>query len=81
MSADKSEAVNHPSHYGGKNNPFEVIKIVFAMGWGPIFCKANALKYIMRSGAKASATEAEDLRKAAWYLTYLADSLTEPTDH
>ena len=27
------EQVNHPEHYGGKDNPYETIKIIDAMGW------------------------------------------------
>ena len=66
------ERVDHPSHYGGKDNPYEAIKVIEA--WGLNFCLGNAVKYISRAGKKdkpgASAREAglEDLRKAAWYL-------------
>ncbi len=30
-----SEKVNHPEHYGGKNNPYEAIKVIEA--WGDEF--------------------------------------------
>lgn len=75
---DKPEAVDHPTHYQSANDPdgtYEAIKVIFALGWGPEFCKANAFKYAARAGKKDDAKEAEDLRKAAWYLTYLADEL------
>jgi hypothetical protein len=72
MTQPESSSVDHPSHYGGKDNPYEAIRVIEA--WGLGFCLGNALKYIARAGKKsvpgASAREAgiEDLRKAAWYL-------------
>lgn len=42
--------VNHPSHYGGADNPYEAIKVIEA--WGLGFCLGNALKYICRAGKK-----------------------------
>jgi len=75
-----SDPVNHPSHYGGKDNPYEAIKIIFALGWGRAFCLGNALKYILRAGVKSSASETEDLEKAAWYLTYLAREIRKKHD-
>lgn len=58
------EMVNHPDHYGGANNPYEVIKIIEALGVS--FHIGNVLKYILRAGKKNS--ELEDLKKARWYL-------------
>lgn len=29
-----SEAVDHPSHYGGKDNPYEAIKVIEAWELG-----------------------------------------------
>jgi hypothetical protein len=60
------ETVNHPAHYGGEDNPYEVIKVIEA--WGLGFCLGNAVKYIARAGKKGSDTEIEDLKKALWYL-------------
>lgn len=60
------EAVNHPSHYGGKDNVYEAIKVIEA--WQLGFCLGNAVKYINRAGKKDSAKKLEDLRKALWYL-------------
>lgn len=60
------ERVNHPAHYGGKDNVYEAIKVIDA--WGLDFCLGNAAKYISRAGKKAGAGTVEDLRKAAWYL-------------
>jgi hypothetical protein len=59
-----SEAVNHPAHYGGADNPYEAIKVIEA--WGLGFCLGNTVKYISRAGKKGA--KIEDLRKAAWYL-------------
>jgi hypothetical protein len=59
-----SDAVNHPQHYGGADNPYEAIKVIEA--WGLGFCLGNTVKYIARAGKKGAALE--DLEKAAWYL-------------
>jgi hypothetical protein len=61
--------VNHPAHYGGEDNPYEVIKIINAQGWGWSFCLGNALKYIMRAGKKTP-DATEDLQKAIWYIQH-----------
>lgn len=58
------EAVDHPAHYGGKDNVYEAIKVIEA--WGLGFCLGNAVKYLARAGKKGS--RVEDLRKARWYL-------------
>jgi hypothetical protein len=60
------EAVNHPSHYGGANDPYEAIKVIEA--WHLDFCLGNVVKYIARAGRKSGTTTMEDLRKAQWYL-------------
>ena len=59
-----NDAVNHPKHYGGKDNPYEAIKVIEA--WGLGFHLGNVVKYISRAGKKGSAVE--DLEKALWYL-------------
>jgi predicted HAD superfamily Cof-like phosphohydrolase len=60
----KPEAVDHPSHYGGKDNPYEAIKVIEA--WGAGFNVGNALKYICRAESKGA--ERQDYQKACWYL-------------
>jgi hypothetical protein len=60
------EAVDHPAHYGGENNPYEAIKVIEALGLG--FNLGNAFKYIARAGKKDPAKALEDLKKGAWYL-------------
>ncbi len=72
--ADKKEAVNHPDHYGGKDNPYEVIKIIEALNVS--FHIGNVLKYILRAGKKNS-KELEDLNKARWYLDRYIELVTE----
>lgn len=61
-----SEAVDHPPHYGGAENPYEVIKVIRA--WGLGFSLGNAAKYMARAGKKDPAKRIEDLKKARWYL-------------
>lgn len=58
--------VEHPAHYGGKENPYEAIKVIEA--WGLGFCLGNTVKYISRAGKKDAAKLVEDLKKAKWYL-------------
>lgn len=60
-----SDPIDHPPHYGGKDNPYEAIKVIEA--WGLGFCLGNALKYIARAGKKTT-DRTKDLRKAMWYL-------------
>lgn len=65
-SGPKKEQINHPDHYGGKDNPFEVIKVIRA--WGLTFSLGNVVKYIARAGKKDPSKRIEDLHKAMWYL-------------
>lgn len=58
--------VDHPDHYGGKENPYEAIKVIES--WDLGFCLGNAVKYISRAGKKDKSKAAEDLEKAIWYL-------------
>ena len=73
------EATNvfNPSHYGGKDDPYETIKVLEAwltpdemIG----FCKGNAIKYQTRHRQKGGL---EDLSKAAWYQNHLVKYLTK----
>lgn len=59
-----TDAVNHPSHYGGAENPYEAIKVIEA--WGLGFNLGNTVKYISRAGKKDAVIQ--DLKKARWYL-------------
>ncbi len=61
-----SESVDHPAHYGGKEHPYEAIKVIEA--WGLGFCLGNVVKYLSRAGKKSPQTTLQDLEKARWYL-------------
>lgn len=61
-----SSAVDHPSHYGGADDPYEHIKVAEALGWG--YHIGNCTKYLWRAGKKDRAKVIEDLEKARWYL-------------
>jgi hypothetical protein len=66
MESRMKETVNHPDHYGGKDNPHETIKCIEA--WGLNYALGNAVKYISRAGKKGNS--AEDLLKAIWYVMH-----------
>lgn len=74
MSDRRKEAVHHPAHYGGKDNPYEAIKVIY--DWHLGFSLGNALKYILR--AKHKGREREDLEKALFYLKYAKDVREAP---
>ena len=61
---EPTDAVDHPAHYGGADNPYEAIKVIEA--WNLGFNLGNAVKYISRHEHKGTALE--DLKKAKWYL-------------
>jgi len=62
------EMVNGPSHYGGADNPYEVIKVCEAWNLDKDAYLFNVVKYVARAGKKHSDKELEDLKKAAFYL-------------
>jgi hypothetical protein len=64
MDEDDNDQVIHPQHYGGKNNPYEAIKVIEA--WEVGFNLGNTLKYISRAGKKDNIIQ--DLEKALFYL-------------
>lgn len=72
------DAVNHPDHYGSKDDPYEAIKVINA--WDLGFELGNTVKYIARAGKKDKSKELEDLRKAAWYLNHLISKLENEKD-
>jgi hypothetical protein len=65
---ENKEHVNHPEHYGGKNNEYEAIKVIDA--WELGFSLGNTIKYISRAGKKGKDKELQDLRKGLWYLEH-----------
>lgn len=62
----ENDPVNHPDHYGGKDDIYEAIKVIEAwkLGWH----LGDTVKYIARAGKKNPDKEIEDLEKAAFYL-------------
>jgi hypothetical protein len=66
------EQVEHPQHYGGKDNVYEAIKVIDA--WGLDFALGNAVKYISRAGRKTE-SPLEDLEKAKWYICHAIEKL------
>lgn len=69
------ELVDHPIHYGGKENAYEAIKVIDA--WELGFHLGNVIKYISRAGKKDPKTLIQDLKKAAWYLEKYIEKLEE----
>lgn len=59
------EMIDHPDHYGGKDNPYEAIKVIEA--WELDFHLGNVVKYISRAGKKHN-RRTEDIKKAKWYI-------------
>lgn len=74
-SAEQVEAVDHPPHYGGADDPFEVIKVMEAWLTQEEFIgamKFNIIKYQARAAKKNGR---QDYEKSAWYAHRLADYL------
>lgn len=67
------EDINHPKHYGGEDNPYEVIKVIEA--WKLNFNLGNAVKYIARRGLKMGESPATALQKAVFYLQREVDTI------
>lgn len=70
------EMVDHPDHYGGKDNPYETIKVLeHTMTREEFigFLKGNVFKYNDRANKKDNPVQ--DYGKAAWYQNYLTDFL------
>lgn len=60
------DEVNHPAHYGGRDDYYEVIKVAEAWGLMHNAYLFTALRYLGRAGKKESLLV--DLQKARWYL-------------
>ena len=76
----KKEAVNHPQHYGGADNPYEVIKVLRAWLTPEEYIgalKFNVIKYEARARDK---NELEDYEKAKWYQDELVRFMKERAD-
>jgi len=64
----EEEMVNHPQHYGGEENVYEVVKVAEAWGLNYDAYLFNVVKYVARAGKKEPSKELQDLKKALWYL-------------
>lgn len=62
------DMVNHPNHYGGEDNVYEVIKVCEAWELDKDAYLFNVVKYVARAGKKDVNKEIEDLKKAKFYL-------------
>ena len=68
MTDNKSDPVNHPSHYSDSCSIECIDSMIAVLGLGGLvsFCMGNAYKYIWRYKYKAKPKE--DLAKAKWYI-------------
>jgi len=71
------EMVNHPEHYGGKENVYEVVKVCEAWGLDRDAYLFNVVKYVGRAGKKNPDKEIQDLTKALWYLERKINNLKQ----
>lgn len=63
MAEGAHDPVNSPSHYTAYKG-LEIIDLTEQLN----FNRGNAVKYIARAGLKDPNSEAEDLKKARWYI-------------
>ena len=69
-----ADMVDHPAHYTrGGVECIDALRSALGERGFVDHCRACAIKYAWRSPHKGA--EAEDLRKAAWYLSRAADEL------
>lgn len=69
--------VDHPSHYGGADNPYEAIKVLREWQLDKDAYLWNVGKYLSRAGHKDGNSQLQDLAKARWYLNYKIRLLEE----
>ena len=74
---EAKEMVNHPAHYGGVDNPYEVVKVCEAWGLDKDAYIFNVVKYVARAGKKDTDAELQDMKKALWYLQRKIQRLSE----
>ena len=84
---------NHASYYGGKDNPYECVKVINAWGeqnnWDfqDGFYLGTVLRYLCRNGNKKGNSKEQDLQKCINYLQMYLDKLKskreqiEPLDY
>jgi len=64
-----------PDYYGGKDNPYEVFRVLEEWNLDRDFYLGNVIKYVARAGKKNISTQKEDLQKALVYLQRRINSL------
>lgn len=69
--------VDHPSHYGGADNPYEAIKVLREWQLDKDAYLWNVGKYLSRAGHKDGNSQIQDLMKARCYLNYKIQLLEE----
>jgi hypothetical protein len=69
------EECPRPDYYGGKDNPYEVFRVLEVWEMDKDFYLGNVIKYIARAGKKKNSSKKEDLQKALVYLQRRIDSL------
>jgi len=72
------DAVNHPDHYTtGKTEVIDILEDLASRYGNPVdaYLVATAAKYLFRSPFKGA--QEQDIRKAVWYLTRLADNIAD----
>lgn len=69
------DAVDHPEHYQSEDGIecIDAIRAALGVDGFVAYCRGNAIKYAWRSDKKEN--NAQDLKKAAWYLTRAAEEL------
>jgi len=72
---ENNNTVSHPNYYGGKDNPYEVLKVCEAWGLDKDAYLFNVVKYVARAGKKNPEKEIEDLKKAIQYLGFKINKL------
>lgn len=76
MTAGSENMIDHPSHYRGtKYECIEVMADILTPEQLKGFCIGNAFKYLWRAGKKGDMLE--DIKKASWYLGYLAEAMAD----
>ena len=69
--------VDHPSYYGGADNPYEAIKVLREWQLDNDAYLWNVGKYLSRAGHKDGNSQIQDLMKARCYLNYKIQLLEE----
>jgi hypothetical protein len=73
METSSKELIDHPLHYGGKDDPYETVKVIeawYGLEGLKYFCLGSNLKYLTRAGKKDGESEKKDLGKAQGYIDY-----------